>query len=61
MINIKDCFCRQDQPCPAAACSPGAIVQDDVFSVQRIDHDLRKGLCRAFSSARDVVSVGTAS
>ena len=61
MISLKDRFCPRDQPCPAAACPPGAIVEDDIFLAQWIDHDLRNGLCRTFSSAPDEVSVGTAS
>ena len=41
MIVVDDRFCPQNHPCPAvASCPQGAIVQEDILSAPRIDHDL---------------------
>ena len=64
MIVVDDRFCPQNHACPAAAaCPQSAVVQDDIFSAPRIDHDLCTecgictGLCRVFSAVRDDVPV----
>ena len=60
MIVVDDRFCPRNHACPAAvACPQGAIVQDDIFSAPRIDHDLCTecgvctNLCRVFSPVAD--------
>jgi Fe-S-cluster-containing hydrogenase component 2 len=68
MIVVDDRFCPQNHACPAAvACPQGAVVQDDIFSAPRIDHDLCTecsvctSLCRVFSLVADDVPVGRSS
>ncbi len=65
MIVVNDRFCPQNHPCPAVStCPQGAIVQEDIFSAPRIDHDLCtecgvcSGICRVFSTVRDEVPAG---
>ena len=65
MIHVNERFCPQNHACPAiASCPEGAIVQDDISSVPRIDRDLCTecgvctNVCRVFSMVRDEVPVG---
>ena len=65
MIVVNDRLCPQNHPCPAVStCPQGAIVQDNIFSAPRIDHDLCtecgvcSGVCRVFSVVRDEVPAG---
>jgi len=64
MIAIEANACPQNHPCPAVSyCPEGAIVQDDIYSVPRIDEGLCTecgactSVCRVFSQARDQVGV----
>jgi ferredoxin len=64
MINVNEFACPQNHPCPAVqSCPVGAIVQDDIYSVPRIDHDLCTECgactlaCRVFSLVPDEVGV----
>ena len=68
MIEVREQFCPKNHPCPAVSmCPQGAIVQDDVFSAPRIDHDLCTecgvctGTCRVFAYASDGAPVGASS
>ena len=41
MIAVNEHACPQNHPCPAVrSCPVGAIIQDDIFSAPRIDHEL---------------------
>ena len=65
MIEVREQFCPKNHPCPSVSmCPQGAIVQDDVSSAPRIDHDLCTecgvctSTCRVFSFVPDVSPVG---
>jgi len=64
MIAISEHACPQNRPCPAVgSCPVGAIIQDDIFSAPRIDHELCTEcgacteVCRVFSLVPDEVAV----
>lgn len=64
MIQVNVQACAQNHPCPAVGyCPEGAIVQDDIYSAPRIDHELCTecgaciGVCRVFSQVREEVGV----
>jgi len=64
MISVNPLACPQNHPCPAVGeCPVGAIIQDDIFSAPRIDHELctECGVCtqtcRAFAQVPDEVVV----
>jgi ferredoxin len=41
MIVVNDRFCPQNHRCPAVVyCPQGAIVQADIYSAPRVDHEL---------------------
>lgn len=55
MIQVDERHCPKNHACPAAGlCPEGAIVQDDIFSAPRVDHELCSecgtcvSMCRAF-------------
>ncbi len=60
MIVVNDRFCPQNHRCPAVSyCPQGAIVQHDIYSAPRIDHELCTEcgactqVCRTFSLVHD--------
>ncbi len=60
MIVVNDRFCPQNHRCPAVSyCPQDAIVQEDIYSAPRIDHELCTDcgactrVCRTFSLVRD--------
>lgn len=62
MIHVDERFCPKNHACPSVrVCPVGAIVQDDVRSAPRIDHELctECGLCthtcRVFVAVEDPV------
>ena len=64
MIKVNDFACPQNHPCPAvSSCPEGAIVQDDIFSAPRIDHELCTEcgvctqVCRVFSKVSETADV----
>ena len=64
MISINAAACPQNHPCPAVQlCPAGALTQDDIFSVPRVDHELCTecgacvSACRVFSLTADEVGV----
>ncbi len=64
MIVVNDRFCPQNHRCPAVSyCPQGAIVQEDIYSAPRIDHDLCTEcrvctqVCRTFSLVHDETTV----
>jgi ferredoxin len=65
MIAVNGRLCPQNHRCPAlASCPEGAIIQDTIYDVPRIDHEkctecgLCTSACRVFSLVRDEVAVG---
>jgi Fe-S-cluster-containing hydrogenase component 2 len=57
-------YCPQNHACPAARyCPAEAIVQDDIYSVPRVDHELCtecgacSHICRVFTQVSDKVEV----
>jgi Fe-S-cluster-containing hydrogenase component 2 len=59
MIKVNDFACPQNHPCPAvASCPEGAIIQDDIFSAPRIDHDLCTECGRCTKACRVFTQVG---
>jgi ferredoxin len=67
MIVVNDRFCPQNHRCPAVSyCPQRAIVQEDIYSAPRIDHDLCTEcgactqVCRTFSLVHDEVAVAEA-
>ena len=64
MIAVNEHACPQNHPCPAVrSCPVGAIIQDDIFSAPRIDHEFCTECgacpqaCRVFSQVADEVGV----
>ena len=64
MIAVNEYACPQNHPCPAVrSCPVDAIVQDDIFSAPRVDHELCTDCgactmaCRVFSQVPDAVGV----
>ena len=64
MIQVTESFCPQNHLCPAVRyCPEGAIVQDDIFTAPRIDHERCTecgtcvGVCRVFSEAHEPAGV----
>lgn len=64
MITTNPHACPQNHACPAVRfCPTGAIVQDDIYSVPRVDHDLCtecgacSSVCRVFTQVADEVVV----
>lgn len=64
MIDVNAHACPQNHPCPAVATCPfGAIVQDDIFSAPRIDHEkctecgVCTQVCRVFAQVPDAAGV----
>jgi ferredoxin len=64
MINVNVQACPQNHPCPAVnSCPEGAIIQDDIFTAPRIDHELCTDCgactqaCRVFTRVADEVGV----
>jgi Fe-S-cluster-containing hydrogenase component 2 len=64
MINIDEHACPQNHPCPAVHyCPEGAIVQDDIYTAPRVDHEnctecgACTQVCRVFSLMRDEAGV----
>jgi Fe-S-cluster-containing hydrogenase component 2 len=62
MIRVNESACPQNHPCPAVkSCPEGAIVQDDISSAPRIDHErctecgACTSACRVFSLAPETV------
>jgi TPP-dependent indolepyruvate ferredoxin oxidoreductase alpha subunit len=60
MIVVNDRFCPQNHRCPAIShCPQDAIVQEDIYSAPRIDHELCTEcgacteVCRTFYLVRD--------
>lgn len=40
MIQVDEARCPKNHPCPAVrVCPVDAIIQDDIFSAPRIDHE----------------------
>jgi Fe-S-cluster-containing hydrogenase component 2 len=65
MIVVNDRFCPQNHACPAVStCPQDAIVQDDIHSAPRIDHEsctecgVCTNVCRVFSLVPDEAPVG---
>jgi Fe-S-cluster-containing hydrogenase component 2 len=57
MIAVNEQACPQNHACPATRhCPSGAIIQDDLHSAPRIDHDLCTD-CGACSRVCPVFSV----
>lgn len=64
MIAVNEHACPQNHPCPAVQyCPEGAIIQDDIHTAPRIDHELCTEcgacarVCRVFSTVPDEVGV----
>jgi Fe-S-cluster-containing hydrogenase component 2 len=64
MINVNEAACPKNHPCPAVSyCPEGAIVQDDIYSAPRIDHELCTecgactSVCRVFSRVAEPAGV----
>lgn len=64
MIAVNVHACPQNHPCPAVHhCPQGAIIQADIFSAPRVDHELCTEcgacaqVCRVFSQVPDEVGV----
>jgi Fe-S-cluster-containing hydrogenase component 2 len=64
MLAVNEYACPQNHPCPAArSCPVGAIIQDDIYTAPRIDHELCTecgvciDACRVFSQVPDEVGV----
>lgn len=64
MIAINEWACPQNHPCPAVRyCPVGAIIQDDIYSVPRIDQESCTDcgtctqVCRVFSQVPDGVGM----
>ena len=64
MIVVDDRFCPQNDRCPAVSrCPEGAILQEDLHSAPRVDHELCTEcgdcaqICRTFSLVREETAV----
>jgi Fe-S-cluster-containing hydrogenase component 2 len=66
MIAVNEQACPQNHACPAVrSCPVGAIIQQDIFSAPRIDHELctECGVCiqvcpvSVFTQVADAVGV----
>ncbi len=64
MIHVNESACPKKHPCPAVrSCPEGAIIQDDICSAPRIDHELCTecgactDACRVFSFATETAGV----
>jgi Pyruvate/2-oxoacid:ferredoxin oxidoreductase delta subunit len=64
MIHVNENACPQNHPCPAVSyCPEGAIVQDDIYSAPRIDHEkctecgVCTSQCRVFTRVAEPAGV----
>ena len=64
MIHVNERACPQNHPCPAVRyCPEGAIVQDDVYSAPRVDHErctecgVCTGVCGVFAQMAETAGV----
>lgn len=61
MIAVNEHACPQNHPCPAVSSWPvGAIIQDDIFSAPRIDHESCPDLVRDVREHAAGLGVGAA-